>query len=176
MTVSLIFCQSQNGFIGNENKLLFSIPADMRYFREQTEHKIVLMGRRTWESIPEKFRPLPNRHNTVVTTRPLVEPNVRTINNETDLLEYLDYYSKLPNIKLFVIGGESIYNAALPFADEIHCTMVYEDRQGDTKAPIINYDEWAVVSNTGDQRHVDLIFSFIVLKRKHHGTHDPRNK
>jgi dihydrofolate reductase len=126
--IGLVWAQSANGVIGRDGTLPWQLPEDMKHFRALTAGTTVLMGRRTWESLPPRFRPLPGRRNLVLSHTP--QPGVETF---TDLPHALASVSG----DAWVIGGAAVYEATLPFADRIVVTELQEHFEGDTYAPVI---------------------------------------
>src|SRR6185369_1658727 len=124
--IGLIWAQSANGVIGRDGELPWHLPEDLRHFRTVTAGAAVLMGRRTWESLPPRFRPLPGRRNLVLSSTP--QEGVETF---PDLASALGVVAG----DLWVIGGAAVYRAALPFADRIVVTELRESFEGDTHAP-----------------------------------------
>ncbi|WP_245642708.1 dihydrofolate reductase [Nonomuraea candida] len=124
--IGLVWAQSANGVIGRDGTLPWHLPEDLKHFRALTEGTTVLMGRRTWESLPPRFRPLPGRRNLVLSRTP--QEGVETF---PDLRQALDAASG----DVWVIGGAAVYVAALPLADRIVVTEIREPFEGDTYAP-----------------------------------------
>ncbi|ANZ43609.1 dihydrofolate reductase [Lentzea guizhouensis] len=136
--VGLIWAQAANRVIGRDNAIPWHVPEDMKRFRELTTGAAVLMGRRTWESLPPRFRPLPGRRNIVLSRTP--QEGVETSDSLDEALKSVDG-------DLWVIGGSAVYAAALPFADRIEVTEIRETFEGDTYAPEVdrapkNVGEW----------------------------------
>jgi dihydrofolate reductase len=124
--IGLVWAQSANGVIGRDGTLPWHLPEDMKHFRSLTVGATVLMGRRTWASLPPRFRPLPGRRNLVLSSTP--QEGVQTF---ADLSQALAAVSG----DLWVIGGAAVYRAVLPFADRIVVTEIRELFDGDTYAP-----------------------------------------
>ncbi|MCM3886506.1 dihydrofolate reductase [Frankia sp. R82] len=124
--IGLVWAQSANGVIGRDGALPWHLPEDMAHFRALTTGATVLMGRRTWESLPPRFRPLPGRRNLVLSRT--AQPSVEAF---PDLPRALAAASG----DLWVIGGATVYQAALPYADRIVITEIRELFDGDTHAP-----------------------------------------
>ena len=124
--IGLVWAQSANGVIGRDGTLPWHLPEDMARFRALTTGATVLMGRRTWESLPPRFRPLPGRRNLVLSSTP--RDGVETF---PDMVRALAAVTG----DVWVIGGEAVYRAALPFADRIEVTEIRELFDGDTCAP-----------------------------------------
>jgi len=124
--IGLVWAQSANGVIGRDGTLPWHLPEDMKHFRTLTTGAAVLMGRRTWESLPPRFRPLPGRRNLVLSRTP--QEGVETFPGLQQALAAVSG-------DVWVIGGASVYRAALPFADRIVVTEIQELFDGDTHAP-----------------------------------------
>jgi dihydrofolate reductase len=124
--IGLIWAQSANGVIGRDGVLPWHLPEDQQRFRRLTGGATVLMGRRTWESLPPRFRPLPGRRNLVLSRTP-----------RQDVETFPDLQSALAAVSgdLWVIGGTAVYQAAVAFADRIEVTEIQELFEGDTYAP-----------------------------------------
>ena len=118
MKVSLIVAASENGVIGKDNNLIWSLPKDMIFFKETTLGHHVIMGRKNFESIPHKFRPLPNRTNIVITrNKDYVGENITVVQSLEEALNIAKDDSQP-----FIIGGGEIYNLAIEIADRIELT------------------------------------------------------
>lgn len=159
--LALIAAVARNGAIGRDNGLLWSDPADLRHFRAVTLGCPVVMGRRTWESLPERFRPLPGRRNLVVTRQPaFAAPGAETASSLDDALARL---AGVPQV--FVIGGGQLYAQALPRADELVLTEIDADLDGDTYFP--RWDRARFVETTREaQRAADgTHFAFVRYRR-----------
>ncbi len=130
-TLSLIAAVARNGAIGRDNGLIWNEPADQRHFRQTTLGCPVVMGRKTWDSLPQRFRPLPGRHNIVVTRNPAWE--AAGAERAASLADALSRTADAPRV--FVIGGGELYALALPLADELVLTEIDADLPGDTFFP-----------------------------------------
>ena len=140
--------------IGREGGLPWRLPADLRRFRALTTGHAILMGRRTWESIG---RPLPERRNFVVTSRPLDAAGVRTFASLGDALR-----AAADDDEPFVIGGERLYAEALTRATRIHRTLVHARPEGDAFFPEVDWREWTRTfseSHRADERN-EFDFTF----------------
>lgn len=140
--ISLIAVVARNRAIGLNQKLLWHLPEDMRHFRAMTHGKPVIMGRKTWESLPTAFRPLPNRHNIVVSRNPAYRPSGATC--ASSLAEAIRLAGSASEV--FVIGGSELYRQTLPLANRLYLTEVAEDRAGDSFFPEVPLTEWREVS------------------------------
>ena len=126
--ISLIYATSLNGVIGNRGDLPWDhLEADMRWFREHTKNKVVVMGRTTWESLPKK---LPNRINVVITNQQLEGPDLLVKGDPDDVIRTLiDTY---PDKDIVIIGGASVYAEFYHYAEVVMVTLVQEQYHGDT--------------------------------------------
>ena len=140
MTVGLIWAQARNGVIGADGGLPWHLPEDLKLFREITMGATVVMGRRTWESLPERFRPLPGRANVVLTSDPTwATDGARRAGSVAEVLD--------EHASVWVIGGGAVYAAFLLHADRLVVTDVDLDVDGDTWAPRLD-EGWTRTSRT----------------------------
>ena len=116
--IHLIFARARNGVIGKDNQLPWHLPEDMAFFKQKTAGGTVVMGRKTWDSLPPRFRPLPGRHNVVITRQAQWQPDPVTdkVSVAGDIAAALDTARALGQ-PVWVIGGAQIYALALPLAD-----------------------------------------------------------
>ena len=131
--LALIASVARNGSIGNGGQLAWIEPADQRWFRQQTMGCPVIMGRKTWDSLPARFKPLPGRRNIVVSRTPGWADNGAEVAHSLD--DAIRLARNRPAPRIFVIGGGQLYNAALPLADELVLTEIDADLPGDTQFP-----------------------------------------
>ena len=160
--VSLIAAVAANRVIGKDNRLLWHLPEDMRHFRETTRGKPVIMGRRTWESLPESFRPLPGRHNIVLSRDPAYQAPGATLaaSLEDALLKAGEA------IEVFVIGGAELYRQALPLARRLYLTEIAENFAGDAYFPEVPPQEWEEISRQAQRGSTGPAFSFALYQRR----------
>jgi dihydrofolate reductase len=131
--VGAIWAQAANGVIGRDGRLPWSLPEDLRLFKATTLGTTVVMGRRTWESLPPANRPLPGRRNVVLTTRPgWTVPGAAVAGSLADALAGAE-----GDAAVWAIGGAAVYAAVLPVADELVVTELADAFEGDTHAPAI---------------------------------------
>jgi dihydrofolate reductase len=162
MTISLIAAVAQNRAIGKNNQLLWHLPEDMRYFRDTTRGKSVNMGRKTWESLPDKFRPLPGRRNIVVThDRHYVADGAVLAHS---LEEAVDVAGE--DSETFVIGGAELYQQALPAAQRLYLTEVAQAYEGDVFFPEYPVTEWQEASRAEQRSKSGIEFAFVVYQRR----------
>ncbi|MEI6880373.1 MAG: dihydrofolate reductase [Bacteroidota bacterium] len=163
--INIIVAASNNLVIGKNNDLPWNLPTDLKRFKELTQNGYVIMGRKCWESIPAKFRPLPNRKNVVVTRNDnFAENGTIVINNLTDTLKYIKD-EPLDN-KYFVIGGSQIYKEAFKFADKLYFTRILEDIEGDVYLEGFNKNEWSLLETSDTIKENNLTYRFDVYEKK----------
>ena len=163
MTVSLVAAVARNGVIGRSGAIPWRIPEDVERFKTMTTGHAVVMGRRTWESLPERFRPLPGRRNVVVSSRSDWSPDgaerAASVEEALDLVDGDEH--------AFVIGGGEIYAAALPFADELLLTEIDAEIEGDTFFPGFDRAQFAETSREEHESSEGIRFAFVVYDRHH---------
>jgi dihydrofolate reductase len=144
MTLGMIWAQAHERVIGRDNDLPWHLPEDLRHFRSTTAGDAVVMGRRQWESLPEKIRPLPGRRNVVLTRNPDFEaPGAEVVDNLPAALELV------AGEDAWICGGAQVYEAAIAHADLLVVTEIDHAVEGDTYAPPIG-PEWRVVEQDPD--------------------------
>ena len=137
-----IWAEARGGVIGSGGTMPWHVPEDLAYFSERTRGSAVIMGRRTWESFPERFRPLPGRRNIVITR----DGSYEAVGGET--CGSLDEATSLAGDDAWIIGGGQVYREALPRVSELYVTEIDLEVDGDTRAPEIG-PEW-VRSEAGE--------------------------
>ncbi len=138
--ISLVYAQSRNGVIGNKGKLPWHLPSDLKRFKQVTLGKPIIMGRKTWDSLPRK--PLPGRANIIITRQPDFAGEGALV--AKDIEEALAIAGDVPEV--CVIGGGQIYAAFLPVARRIYLTEIDLQVAGDTFAPMLEMPPWREVS------------------------------
>lgn len=163
--VAAIACVDSNFGIGYNNKLLFNIKDDLEYFKSLTTDSIVIMGRKTWDSLPKK--PLPNRVNIVVTNNPL-DDNRATYVTLDAIKDYLNIHSSKTSNNIFIIGGESIYKELLPYCERVYLTKVCERAEEvDAYFPNIDTDtKWTLDLYTPIKEENGTLYFFNIYNRK----------
>ena len=161
--MNLIVAVDKNWAIGKDNKLLVSIPQDMKFFRETTTGKVVVMGRKTLESFPGG-QPLKKRTNIVLTRdKDYKVKDAVIVHSVEELLEELKNYDEK---EIYVIGGESIYRALLPYCKVAHVTKIDHAYEADTYFPNLDdMDEWKVTGVSEEQTYFDLEYEFVRYER-----------
>ncbi|MDR0234253.1 MAG: dihydrofolate reductase [Zoogloeaceae bacterium] len=165
LRLSLIAALARERVIGADNRLPWHLPEDLRRFRELTWGHCVLMGRKTWESLPEKFRPLPGRRNLVLSHQPdYVASGAERVSSIPAALEKLAGESAATE-DLFVIGGEQVYRAALPFAERLLLTEIDLPVAGDAWFPAFSASEWREIRREERVSEAGISFSFVTYAR-----------
>lgn len=137
--ISLIVAFDRQQVIGGDNRLPWHYKEDLKYFKETTMGHDLLMGRQTFESILSyQKKPLPNRHHYVLTQTKTYDFEMVTV-----LTDWKSFIKKYPKQKeLFIIGGQSVYEQLLPYADRLYITHINREFEGDTHFPIIDWKQW----------------------------------
>lgn len=162
MPLHLIYARARNNVIGVNGDLPWHLPEDLAHFKRTTLGQPVIMGRITWESIPEKFRPLPGRTNVVVSRQTEFEASGAQV--VASLQAAMDLFS--PDQVVWLIGGAQLYAQAMPYAQQLVVTEIDADFQGDAWAPDLIANEWQETERT---RHVSaqgLAYSLVTLQRR----------
>ena len=166
MIVSLIVAVSENGVIGKNNDLIWHLPKDMKYFKEKTLGHHIIMGRKNFESIPHKFRPLRNRVNIIVTRNKDYTAEDCIIANSIE--SAIDYSKSNKEDEVFIIGGGEIYKQSIQknLVDKIYLTRVHADFDGDTffETPSSNWMIESEVKKKKDEKHL-FDYTFLVYTK-----------
>lgn len=162
-TISLIAALGANRAIGKDNDLIWRLPGDLPRFKALTLGHPVIMGRRTWESLPEKFRPLPGRTNIVITRDAAYNaPGAIRAQSFPEALS-LAREAEGAN-EIFAIGGQQVYECALPFASRLYLTLVDDAQEGDAYFP--SYEEqFAREIERVELEHEGLRYAHVTLER-----------
>jgi len=165
MIISLIVAASENNVIGRNNKLPWHLPDDMKFFKDKTMGHCAIMGRKNYDSIPDKYRPLSDRTNIVVTrTHGLKIPRVIVAHS---LNEAIENAREKKETECFIIGGGQVFKQAIALCDKIYLTRIHHHIEGDVFFPELKKEEWKEVSRRDhpkDEKHA-YAFSFLELER-----------
>lgn len=157
--VSIVVAHASNRVIGRRGALPWRLPSDLRRFRELTTGGVVLMGRRTFESLPDAHRPLRERRNLVVSSNPNLDAPGAEVHTS------LDAALSACGADCFVIGGGTIYEQALPRAQRVYATHVDTDVEGDVFFPKLAPEQWRCVKESEPLHENDLSFVFRTYDR-----------
>ena len=162
MIISLVVAADEQNGIGKNNQLLCYLPADLKYFKSTTSGHHILMGRKTYDSIG---KPLPNRTNIIISRSPQA---IEGCIVKSSVEEAIAFAKANDEKELFIIGGGTVYDLTLHFADRIHLTRIHHTFEADTFFPQLDMQDWKEIKNEFHQ--VDeknaYDFSFIVYQRK----------
>lgn len=153
--ISLIVAKSENNVIGNKGRIPWYIPNDLKRFKKLTTGKVVIMGRKTFESLPEEYKPLPDRINIILS---------KDKSYQTNCCMVFDNLKKAlrkagSDKEVFIIGGGEIYKEALKYADNVYVTEVDGEFEGDTYFPTLNRT-WKEVKREEKEgyRFIDYVY------------------
>lgn len=145
MTVAMIWAQARGGVIGQDGTMPWRVPEDSAHFRNTTMGGAVIMGRKTWDSLPDRFRPLDGRRNIVVTRQAgWAAPGAEAVHSLQEAFELIEAAAD-ETVITWIGGGGELYRQAMPFAAELHITEFDLDVDGDTIAPQIGA-EWSMAA------------------------------
>jgi dihydrofolate reductase len=164
MKVALIVAIDSERGIGKDNDLMWHLPNDMKFFKETTQNQIVVMGRKNYDSIPEKYRPLPNRLNAVLTRNANFKAPGCEVFNSLDAC--LEYFKNETERTVFIIGGGEIYKMAIDSGqiDEMYITYINKEYGADTFFPNFDEAQWkseVILRQSRDEKHEA---DFVVFK------------
>ena len=158
MSLNLIFARSKNGVIGHNNTLPWHLPEDLAHFKNTTMGSPVIMGRKTWESIPEKFRPLPGRLNLVLSRSLKLDiKGVKVVRSVQEAMSEVDAQADV-----WVIGGAEVYAQCIEIAKSAVVTEIDADYEGNAKAPEFG-SNWVERTRTRHNAANGLVYSLVYL-------------
>ena len=158
--IHMIFARAANGVIGHNNAMPWHLPEDMARFKRLTMGRPVIMGRKTWDSLSPKFRPLPGRTNVVITRQPdWKEAGAKTAASLADALAQCAAAEEV-----WIMGGAQIYAQATPLADRIEVTEIAQDFEGDAYAPTLG-PEWREAAREDHVSVNGMKFSFVTYEK-----------
>jgi dihydrofolate reductase len=163
MKLHLIFARARNGVIGKDGKLPWHLPEDLAHFKRTTLGCPVIMGRKTWDSLPPKFRPLPGRTNIVITRQ--TDWEVECVKRVESLDQAISLVQDQANV--WVIGGALVYAQTLPLAESVVVTHIDADFDGDAFAPNLG-PEWIKDAGSPQKSINGLTFSIATYRRLAH--------
>lgn len=157
--INLIYARAANGVIGKDGTMPWHLPEDLAHFKQLTQGCPVIMGRKTWDSLPPRFRPLPGRTNIVVTRQG--DWQAEGAQRSASLKEALQLAGTAPEV--WVIGGAQIYAQAEPLANRIEVTEIAQDFEGDAHAPALGTG-WRETARSAHVAASGLPYSFVTLE------------
>lgn len=150
MNISIIVAVGSNNAIGKDNTLIWHLPADMKFFKEKTTGHCIITGRKNYESIPEKFRPLPNRTNIVITRQADYYAPGAIVTSSVETA--LEKAKSTGDTEIFIIGGGDIFRQSLHLADTIYLTKIEESFDADVFFPELDPVQWKEVARVNGIR------------------------
>lgn len=158
----LIYARAANGVIGRDNALPWHLPEDLAHFKRQTLGCPVLMGRKTWDSLPPRFRPLPGRLNLVLTRQPgWRAEGAQAVPSLQEALALCP-----ADRPAWVIGGAEVYTLALPQAEKVVVTEIGRDFEGDAHAPTLDAADWREMTRDPQVSANGMAFDWVVYERR----------
>ena len=158
--IKILVAFDENRVIGKNNELIWHLPADLKRFKALTTGHVIIMGRKTWDSLPARFRPLPGRRNIVVTRQPDWQADGAI--GAHSLAQAVQQAAG--HAEVWVIGGADIYAQALPLASSAHVTEIEQDFAGDAQAPVFD-NTWLETARVSQVSANGLAFSFVTLQK-----------
>lgn len=156
MSITLIAAISENNIIGNDNKLPWHIPEDLKRFKKLTNGHPIIIGRKTYFSIPEKNRPLSERKNIVLSKSLEEQEGIYLARNVNDAIKLIGDQDS------FVIGGARVFEIFLPIADKMEITRVHKEYLGDIYFPKIKWSDWKLINeDKGISKNEQIPYSFL---------------
>jgi len=160
MDLTIIAAASENNVIGKENRIPWRIKEDMNRFKRLTLNHPVIMGRKTYESLPPKFRPLPQRKNIILSNTLASEEGIYIAENIEEALGLTDDKDS------YIIGGGEIYELFLPFTDKIELTRIHRHFKGDAFFPEVDWKDWNLVHEEKNLSESGLPYSFLTYEKR----------
>ena len=161
--MNMIVAVDENWAIGNKGELLVRIPNDQKMFRNETIGKVVVLGRKTMDTFPQK-QPLPKRTNIILTRNPEYKvKDAVVVHSVEELLEELKNYN---SEDIYIIGGDSVYQQMLPYCDVAHVTYIEQSYAADSYFPNLDEDpEWVMTAESDEQTYFDITYYFRKYER-----------
>ena len=162
MPLHMIYARARNGVIGKQGQLPWHLPEDLAHFKRTTLGQAVVMGRVTWESLPEKFRPLPGRTNVVVSRQTSFEANGAQVVSSLEAAMALFPTNEV----VWLIGGAQLYAQALPLVSQIVITEIDADFEGDAFAPSLSTNDWTETERSSHVSAQGLAYHLVTLQKR----------
>lgn len=162
--MNIIVAADDNWAIGNQNELLITIPADHRFFRQETEGKVVVYGRKTLSTFPQKM-PLAGRTNIILSKDPAYQvKGARVVHSLEELFAELKKYK---TEEIYVVGGASVYEQLLPHCKMVHVTKIHRAYQADAFFPDLDeMPEWKLTADSEEQTYFDVTYHFLKYEKQ----------
>ncbi|MCD4820384.1 MAG: dihydrofolate reductase [Candidatus Cloacimonetes bacterium] len=161
MRISIIVAISKNNIIGNENRLPWNLPSDLKYFKEKTMGHYILMGRKTFESIDSNLQ----GRKIIIVSRKIQSYKPKDIFLVHSITKGINLAKNAGEPELFVVGGATLFNRTLKFADRLYLTEINNEFEGDTYFPEINFSNWKLFNSSKTFLENDINFRFMTYQR-----------
>ena len=162
MPLHMIYARARNGVIGKQGQLPWHLPEDLAHFKRTTLGQPVVMGRITWESLPEKFRPLPGRTNVVVSRQTSFKATGAQVVSSLEAAMALFPTNEV----VWLIGGAQLYAQALPLVSQIVVTEIDADFEGDAFAPSLSPNDWTETQRSSHVSAQGLGYHLVTLQKR----------
>ena len=162
MPLHMIYARARNGVIGKQGQLPWHLPEDLAHFKRTTLGQPVVMGRVTWESLPEKFRPLPGRTNVVVSRQTSFKATGAQVVSSLEAAMALFPTNEV----VWLIGGAQLYAQALPLVSQIVVTEIDADFEGDAFAPTLSPTDWIEIQRSSHASAQGLVYQLVTLQKR----------
>ena len=160
--INIILATSTNFVIGKDNDLPWHLPTDMKYFKDTTKGHIVVMGRKCWDSIPEKYRPLPNRTNIVMSRNKDFVAEGATVSDDLEKILVMYEHS---DKEVFIIGGADLYKEAFKYASKLYLTQIYSTVDGNVFLEGLEPKDWCLIEGSEIYEENGFKFRFELYKK-----------
>lgn len=162
--MNMIVAADNRWAIGNKNKLLVSIPSDMKHFREETLGNVIVYGRKTLATFPQGM-PLSDRKNIILSHKEDFRVKDATVVHSLE--ELLEELKKYRSESIYIVGGASVYEQMLPYCDVVHVTKVDHVYEADAFFPNLdNMQEWEITADSDEHTYFDIAYQFLKYERK----------
>ena len=162
--MNMIVAADNRWAIGNKNKLLVSIPSDMKHFREETLGNVIVYGRKTLSTFPQGM-PLSDRKNIILSHKEDFRVKDATVVHSLE--ELLEELKKYRSESIYIVGGASVYEQMLPYCDVVHVTKVDHVYEADAFFPNLdNMQEWEITADSDEHTYFDIAYQFLKYERK----------
>jgi dihydrofolate reductase len=161
--INIILAMSNNFVIGKDNTLPWHLPTDLKYFKDTTNGHTVVMGRKCWESIPEKYRPLPNRKNIVMSRDSNYVAKGAIVSDD---LEQILISNEHSHNQIFIIGGAELYKEAFKYANRLYLTQIHQDVDGDIILEGLKTEDWCLYEGSEIYEENGFKFRFELYQKR----------
>jgi len=162
MEIALIYARAANGVIGANGSMPWHLPEDLAHFKQLTSGCPVIMGRKTWDSLPPRFRPLPHRTNIVITRQ--LQWQADGVQRADSVAQALELARQTGAQTAWIMGGAQIYALTLPLAARVEVTEIARDYAGDAHAPLLDAAQWIETARSEQVAANGLRYAFVTYR------------